>query len=746
MLMPVAALAIILAANPSAAQVSYQSSFHGNRVWVGPDYWTIRWQDWSVADGRLSVEARPNRSAVLLTHQVEPGDGTLEASVEVTADAKVTVPVGIWLGVNGPVDDWRSAGAYGEFRSFAGINPDGTLLIRARDAATQSTAPSTLNISQPFKLQLRAQTTGDTVKLQLRAFQNETPAGQVELELPASTVVGLSGLGTADRAAEPATPGAGAHRWHLRNFTLSGSTLRHHPDRTFGPIGWTQYTIHDQVLKMSVLMMPIGDDENRKVQLQLDRGTGFETVAEEPIDRMSRSTHFRLDARNTPFDVTQNTKYRVRYLWNGAEHHFDGTLRAQPTGPVKVALMSCDWGYAFPNRPVTASILYRDPDMVLYVGDQIYEFFGKHGAERSPIERSSLDYLRKYALFGWINRDILRDRPSIIIPDDHDVFQGNLWGAGGKKATGAEEMGGYKLEADWVNAIQRTQTWHIPDAVDPTPVDQGITVYFGEFNLGGISFAVLEDRKWKSGHRTIWKSFDLVPKDDVDAMDPPGVELLGPRQEKFLADWASRDTDTIKVAISQTMFGKGHTHSGPKLARNWVDLDTNGWPRSARNRAVSLLGKAKAIHLAGDQHVGILAQLGVENWTDGPLTFMVPGTANGWPRAWWPEKPGEQRLPGSPEYTGQFRDPFGNQMTILAAANPAPGANELTTATHTPEQIAEEKGSGFGLATIDPATKQVRFDMYRYSFDPANPQSTKQFEGFPQTFHLLPDGWHRIEK
>ena len=737
--------AICLLALPALGQeTSYKSNFTGQRTWVGPDYWTIRWQDWSVADGRLSVEARPNRSAVLLTHEVHPGDGALAASVNVTADPGVRVPVGVWMGVHGPVNDWRSAGAYSEYRSFAGVMPDGALVIRTRDGT--ATSPTTLKLNESFQLQVNALTTADSVKLELLAIQAGQEVARLERQLPAATTVGLVGLGTSDPAGEPVPPGTNTPRWHLQNFELSGPQLRHHPDRTFGPIGWTQYTVNDRILKLSVLMMPVGENENRNVQLQLDRGSGFETVADEPIDPMSRSAHFRIDARTIPFDTAKATKYRIRYLWNESEHHFDGILRAEPTGPVKIAVMSCDWGYAFPNLPVTASILHRDPDLLLYLGDQIYEFFGKHGAERAPLERSSLDYLRKYALFGWINRDLLRDRPSIIIPDDHDVFQGNLWGAGGKKNTGAEELGGYKLEAAWVNAIQRTQTWHIPDAIDPTPVDQGITVYFGEFTLGGISFAVLEDRKWKSGHRTIWKSFDLVPKDNADAMDPPGLELLGPRQETFLADWASRDADTIKVAISQTMFGKGHTHSGPKLARNTVDLDTNGWPRTPRNRAVSLLGKARAIHFAGDQHVGILAQLGVETWTDGPLTFMVPGTANGWPRAWWPEQPGENRSPGSPDYTGRFLDPFGNQMTILAAANPEPGANNLTDATHTQEQIADEKGSGFGLAVIDPASKQVRFEMWRYSFDSANPGASRQFEGFPQTFQLQPDGWHRIER
>lgn len=740
-------LFLVLASSPADAQtgqpsVAYQSHFAGQRTWVGPDYWTIRWQDWSVDGERVSVEARANRSAMLMTHEMAAGDGVVQGSVVLQGDVGVSVPAGLWMGVAGPVKDWRSAAAYGEYRAFAGMRPDGTLILRAKDVKKNVTAPTKLDLRKPVELKVVATTTGDLVRIELQAIQDSQPAGRVELELPAESVQGLYGLGTADQMGEAAPAGSAAPRWHLSDFKLSGARLSHHPDRTFGPIGWTQYSVNKGILKLTAMMMPVGAAENRIVRLQLDRGKGFETVAEQEIDPMSRSAHFRVN----DIDMQRTTPYRVRYEWGGKEYDFDGVLRAEPTEKVKIAVMSCDWGYAFPNLQVTADIRYRDPDLLVYVGDQIYEFFGKFGAERTPIERSSLDYLRKYALFGWINRDLLRDRPSIIIPDDHDVFQGNLWGAGGRKLPkGGEEMGGYNLEAAWVNAIQRTQTWHIPDAIDPTPVDQGISVYFGQFDLGGVRFAVLEDRKWKTGFRTIWATKELLPRDDLDALDPPGTQLLGERQERFLADWGSQDPERIHVAISQTMFSKAHTHSGPELNRNSVDLDTNGWPRSGRNRAVSLLGKARAIHLAGDQHVGILAQLGVERWTDGPLSFMVPGTANGWPRAWWPASPGTDRLPGAPEYTGRFRDAFGNQMTILAAANPEPGANKLTNATHTPEQIADEKGSGFGLVTIEPAARRARFEMWRYRFDRAHPESGKQFDGFPQTFQRDNEGWQRVK-
>jgi len=72
---------------------------------------------------------------------------------------------------------------------------------------------------------------------------------------------------------------------------------------------------------------------------------------------------------------------------------------------------------------------------------------------------------------------VLRDRPAVAIPDDHDVGHPNLWGAGGRKAERPDGSdGGYFLPPASVNMVQRQQTWHLPDPVDPAPVRQGIAV------------------------------------------------------------------------------------------------------------------------------------------------------------------------------------------------------------------------------------------------------------------------------
>ena len=100
----------------------------------------------------------------------------------------------------------------------------------------------------------------------------------------------------------------------------------------------------------------------------------------------------------------------------------------------------------------------------------------------------------------------MRDRPAITIPDDHDMYQGNIWGERRPQGRGQRQFGRIYHAARLGQHGQRTQTSHLPDPYDPTPVQQGIGVYYCDLVYGRVSFAVLEDRKFKSGpERRRWR-------------------------------------------------------------------------------------------------------------------------------------------------------------------------------------------------------------------------------------------------
>jgi hypothetical protein len=349
-----------------------------------------------------------------------------------------------------------------------------------------------------------------------------------------------------------------------------------------------------------------------------------------------------------------------------------------------------------------------------------------------------IDYLRKWYVHGWTWRELMRDRPSVSIPDDHDVYQGNLWGEGGRlnpKGATSQESGGYTMPADWVNVVYRTQTAHHPDPYDPTLRDD-VMQYFGPLTYGRVSFAVLADRQYKSGPEgkvppTGGRGDHVTdPNFDPKTADRPGLELLGDKQEEFLRKWV-RDWRgaEMKAVISQTVFASfPTTHGGGRMILR-ADYDSNGWPQTPRHRAVRELRRVFAFHIAGDQHIPGVLHYGIESHRDAGVAFAGPAMNCGYTRWWEPERaPWTQ--PKQRGLIGDFTDSFGNPMTVLAVKNGAvqPRNTDLL-------EFLEDKASGIGLVTFDKRRRKIRIECWPYRADVTKPGT--QWDGWPLEIDLL---------
>jgi hypothetical protein len=623
------------------------------------------------------------------------------------ADSGSLTSAGFRFGIRGLLEDYQHVLVLPKQWVDAAVSADGHLVLDGETSADM------VPVNQPIALELRVDQSG----AELKATGGGTTAS-IRKPLAAARVPGNIAL----MAAAPAEGGQPAD-WRFQDWKAGGPQLEARPDQTFGPILWTQYALSRGVLKLTALFAPIGRSDSQTTRLEVNRNGKWMRISEHSIDPLSRTATFRVAG----WDATVAVAYRVVYRWQGRDHAWTGTIRQEPSGGVlKIGVLSCDNGYVFPLTRLVNNVKVHDPDLLFFAGDQIYEAYGGFGIVREPVDVAMLDYLRKFWQFGWTWRELLRDRPSIVIPDDHDVYQGNIWGQGGRKIPKGREQGftygGYVEPADWVNAVQRTQSAHLPDPVDPAPVEQGITVYFTELIYGGVSFAIIEDRKFKTGPESAFAA--AARPADPAKLDAPGAELLGRRQEEFLRRWARQRDGAFKVVLSQTIFCKVTTHSGAQLRPAAIDLDCGGWPQSGRRRALEAILPANALMIHGDQHIGALVHHGLDGWEDGPIAFMVPGTANGFPRAWWPE--GERA-------DGRHLDGLGNRITVLAVANPDKGSNELPRATTNPEELAHRKGSGYGVVRFDQAAGTITFDTWRYLFDAASPKASDQFTGFPRT-------------
>ena len=478
-------------------------------------------------------------------------------------------------------------------------------------------------------------------------------------------------------------------------------------------VAFALYTHQDGVLKLSTQLFPLKPGEKREARLEFKRGGKWVEEAKAEVHYPGWDAHFRIEK----WDNTKNVPYRVLH---GDKAKFEGLVRRDPSDKeeIVVANLSCNSSRTpGPRKEIVDNLRRHDPDLLYFGGDQHY----RH-----------TEHTTGWIEFGLQYRDIIRDRPAVSIPDDHDVGHGNVWGESGKRSRiRGDADGGYRYPVKYVNQVQRQQTSSLPDPVDPDPVNRDIGVYFTRLNVGGVDFAVLEDRKFKSGPAgkipKMGPRPDHIndPKYDPKKIDLPGLELLGPRQEKFLEDWSADWTGSeMKGVLSQTAFcGAVHMHGGPK-SRLLADLDCNGWPQTPSRRALKLIRRAWAVHLCGDQHLAVVVKHGINDYGDGPYGFTGPALVNTIYGRWWhplDEKPGPNPVPNSPlPWTGDFKDGLGNKISMLAYANPEDRSDE------------KKRGDGYGIVRFNKKTRKVTMECWPRFCDVTDGDKV-QYPGWPIT-------------
>ncbi len=469
------------------------------------------------------------------------------------------------------------------------------------------------------------------------------------------------------------------------------------------------YTVHNNILKLTAQLYELGEDADKTVRLEIYNNEKWDEIVRTQIDTKGWTAVFRIEK----WDTDKNYTYRVVH---GENSFFTGTIRRDPTEKDEIVVAAFTGNsnkYRGARPDIIKNIKYQDPDLLFFSGDQVYDH---------------TTHFESWLLFGRQFGDIIKDRPTICIPDDHDVGNANLWGAGGKIG-----HDGYK-DPDYVREVERAQTSNLPDPYDPTPIDRGIGVYYTDLTWGRIGFAIIEDRKFKSQvdvldsmalaeAGVVFSREDHIEKvNDPGILDVPEATLLGIRQLKFLYEWGQDWTGTdMKAVLSQTIFcGGAHIHHDKRLK---ADLDSNGWPQSGRNRALAEMRRCFAFHIGGDQHLATVIHHGIEDWGDAGWSFCVPSILNFYPRKWLPEEKGIDPFEGLLPHTGDYFDGFGNRLTMFAYVNP--GLENL----HPP---SDNGASGYGLIRFNKKSLEIVIECWPRGVDVSKPDA-KQYAGFPVT-------------
>lgn len=469
------------------------------------------------------------------------------------------------------------------------------------------------------------------------------------------------------------------------------------------------YTTSNNTLKLSAQLFPLYPEESRIVKLAFYIDNTWKVVQTEQVNEIGWSVLFRIDN----WDVNKNIKYK---LIHGKKAFFEGLIRKDPINKaeIKLAALSCNSNKDRGDRDeYVRNINTLDPDLIFFAGDQSYDH---------------KEHTAAWIKFGLQFRELFRDRPCITIPDDHDIGQGNLWGEGGKKSMRKDgNDGGYFFHPEYVKMVERAQTAHLPDPYHKEELDQGIKAYFTNLKIGDVDFAIIEDRKFKSGpNGKIPKQGPRAdhindPNYDPESINLPELVLLGDLQHKFLTQWGKKKETKMKAVLSATGFcGGAHLH-GRQSNRLHADLDSNGWPQHGRNTALRLIRDAGAVHIAGDQHLPTVIHHGIDEFDDGPWAFVVPAIVNNYySRWWWPEneKPGEKSNDKLP-WTGHYLDGFKNKINVQAYANPD----------------SESNGAGFGFIRFNTVANEVTFECWPRNID-LTEDDVQQFQGWPVKIKL----------
>ena len=229
-----------------AAAQSFSSAWPADaeRVFVGPEYWANRLQDWRIRAGRLECvdqrPASPMRTLHLLTHQLGNRSGSFQVDVRtglidpgiVAADGAG----GFLIGAGGRTMDYRAAALIHQQPGpggglFAGCTARGTVFFRDFETAP---APQLNDASggvlDEIRLRLDGVPDGNQYRLTLTARTREGRIlSRQSLLVSADKLIGNVAL-----VSHPGT-GENTARFWFREWRVEGDKIEAHPDRGCGP-------------------------------------------------------------------------------------------------------------------------------------------------------------------------------------------------------------------------------------------------------------------------------------------------------------------------------------------------------------------------------------------------------------------------------------------------------------------------------------------------------------------------------
>jgi alkaline phosphatase D len=466
--------------------------------WLGLDFWGNRLQDWIRRDGRIECVAGANhglvRTVAVLTRSIVGAPAEIRIRTGTLQSGRGYS--GFLIGTGTPDAHPLSAALVMSASGTGGgifcvYDTDGRVRFRDHTDEQAPFAYAKLPFSQSGPAPARKLTedvdlvlnitagSAGRVRLRLRAINHATGRLLSEAQMPdvaAARVGGGVSLVSSDRA------GSGARFW-FRSLGTSGTGVTRHPDRALGPIVGTLFSRAGSDLRMTVQLMPDASLRGTPILLQTQDATG------RWHNRGSANVGAGCTAiiEASGWSGTSSIPYRVRTT-SGAV--WSGVVPAEPTKELTVASVNCikathrpidrassgepllpgsetlglysGANVYFPYHQLVASVQAHDPDLLVVHGDQYYE--------TSPTRRgpsSELEFLYKYIPWLWSFRKITRKTPTVVLVDDHDIFQPNLGATAARPPQTATQRGRLPEPSRLREPHSASPMWPQPDPIRP---------------------------------------------------------------------------------------------------------------------------------------------------------------------------------------------------------------------------------------------------------------------------------------
>jgi alkaline phosphatase D len=296
------------------------------------------------------------------------------------------------------------------------------------------------------------------------------------------------------------------------------------------------------------------------------------------------------------------TTYYYRFEAEGGRSPI-GRTRTLPRGTtarLRLGVVSCS-NYPFGYFNAYAGLAARpDLDLVLHLGDYIYEYANRGFGDGAPLDRvpspdrevvTLADYRMRHAQYKSDPdlQDVHRQHPFAVVWDDHELTNNTWWG-------GAQNHNPDSHEGDWYirrdAAVRAFFEW-MPIREDAAALSPRI---YRTLSVGDLADLILLDT------RLVGRD-EQVSRDDIAAVHAPTRSLLGAAQEGWLRGELAesrRASRRWQILGQQVMFA-------PQTPMNQRAGNPDSWDgyRAGRERVFDMVEQLKVENFAvltGDVH------------------------------------------------------------------------------------------------------------------------------------------------